>query len=66
MGRILPFTNDPHRETRDLMPWLITGRLEPEARVTSVVEPPPSRLKPSVAPSLRRTWATSATVRPLR
>jgi len=30
MGRILPFTNDPHRETRDLMPWLITGRLEPE------------------------------------
>jgi anti-sigma factor RsiW len=30
MGRILPFTQDPHRETRDLMPWLITGRLEPE------------------------------------
>jgi len=30
MGRILPFTNDPHRETRDLMPWLITGRLEPD------------------------------------
>jgi anti-sigma factor RsiW len=30
MGRILTFTNDPHRETRDLMPWLITGRLEPE------------------------------------
>lgn len=30
MGRILPFTNDPHRETRDLMPWLITGRLDPE------------------------------------
>ena len=32
MGRILPFTHDPHRETRDLMPWLITGRLEPEER----------------------------------
>lgn len=32
MGRILPFTNDSHRETRDLMPWLITGRLEPEER----------------------------------
>jgi anti-sigma factor RsiW len=32
MGRILPFTNDPHRETRDLMPWLITGRLEAEER----------------------------------
>jgi len=30
MARILPFTVDPHRETRDLMPWLITGRLEPE------------------------------------
>jgi anti-sigma factor RsiW len=30
MGRILPFSLDPHRETRDLMPWLITGRLEPE------------------------------------
>jgi len=30
MARILPFTTDPHRETRDLMPWLITGRLEPE------------------------------------
>lgn len=30
MGSILPFTNDPHRETRDLMPWLITGRLEPD------------------------------------
>jgi anti-sigma factor RsiW len=28
MGRILPFTTDPHRETRDLMPWLVTGRLE--------------------------------------
>lgn len=28
MGRILPFTKDPHRETRDLIPWLITGRLE--------------------------------------
>lgn len=33
MGRILPFTNDPHRETRDLMPWLITGRLEPGEQV---------------------------------
>jgi len=30
MGRILPFSKDPHRETRDLMPWLITGRLDPE------------------------------------
>jgi anti-sigma factor RsiW len=30
MGRILPFTGDPHRETRDLMPWLVSGRLEPE------------------------------------
>ena len=30
MGRILPFTGDPHRETRDLMPWLISGRLDPE------------------------------------
>jgi len=30
MARILPFTADPHRETRDLMPWLITGRLDPE------------------------------------
>ena len=30
MARILPFTVNPHRETRDLMPWLITGRLEPE------------------------------------
>jgi anti-sigma factor RsiW len=28
MGRILPFTGDPHRETRDLMPWLVSGRLE--------------------------------------
>ena len=28
MGRILPFTTDPHREARDLMPWLVTGRLE--------------------------------------
>ena len=28
MGHILPFTNDPHRETRDLLPWLITGRLD--------------------------------------
>ena len=32
MGRILPFTIDPHRETRDLMPWLISGRLEPDER----------------------------------
>jgi len=32
MGHILPFTKDPHRETRDLMPWLITGRLGPEER----------------------------------
>jgi anti-sigma factor RsiW len=32
MGRILPFTTDPHRETRDLMPWLISGRLEPDER----------------------------------
>ena len=30
MGRILPFTGDPHRETRDLIPWLISGRLEPD------------------------------------
>lgn len=30
MGRILPFTGDPHRETRDLMPWLVSGRLEPD------------------------------------
>lgn len=30
MGRILPFSRDPHRETRELMPWLITGRLDPE------------------------------------
>lgn len=30
MGRILPFSSDPHRETRELMPWLITGQLEPE------------------------------------
>lgn len=37
MGRILPFTGDPHRETRDLIPWLISGRLEPDekARVES-------------------------------
>ena len=28
MGRILPFTGDPHRETLDLIPWLISGRLE--------------------------------------
>lgn len=35
MGRILPFTGDPHRETRDLIPWLISGRLEPaeQARI---------------------------------
>ncbi len=32
MAHILPFTTDPHRETRDLMPWLITGRLEPEEK----------------------------------
>lgn len=30
MGRILPFTGDPHRETRDLLPWLISGRLDPD------------------------------------
>jgi hypothetical protein len=30
MGRILPFTGDPHRETRDLMPWLLSGRLDSE------------------------------------
>ena len=30
MGRILPFTGDPHRETRDLMPWLVSGRLDPD------------------------------------
>jgi len=32
MGHVLPFNSDPHRETRELMPWLITGRLEPEER----------------------------------
>jgi len=32
MARILPFIVDPHRETRDLMPWLITGRLEAEEK----------------------------------
>jgi len=32
MGRILPFTGDPHREARELMPWLISGRLEPDER----------------------------------
>ena len=30
MGRILQFTGDPHRETRDLMPWLLSGRLDSE------------------------------------
>jgi len=40
MGRILPFTGDPHREARDLMPWLISGRLEPDeqARVEAHLE----------------------------
>jgi anti-sigma factor RsiW len=32
MGRIIPFTTDPHREARDLLPWLISGRLEPDER----------------------------------
>jgi anti-sigma factor RsiW len=40
MGRILPFTGDPHRETRDLIPWLISGRLQPDeqARVEAHLE----------------------------
>jgi anti-sigma factor RsiW len=32
MGRIISFAGDPHREARDLMPWLISGQLAPEER----------------------------------
>jgi hypothetical protein len=48
--------------------WLRTATpsTAPGGRATSVEDPPPSRLKPSVAPRLLRAAATPAIVRPLR